>query len=626
MQRTRSHRKINLKNRTHTNNNYSYELLQSSSSSQTTSMYGLTIYKHHHEHVRYSNEKSLVHECCQLVTETLMVIDSEINDEVQPISANALSRALLSTISELETELDRLKELWFTFQSKEDDTDLMGYNFQCRGVLLTVLHVMNSIYCLYLKKRERKNSNVVFKGIHYLLDTSGKTIQQMIRKLNVLKVLVEMCCLLQEDRNDRRNNDSSVMKRGYDFPFSDSQNIDDYEQVTSMNTADFYSNIGTCYVPWLQFSFKMIVKLTASHGKSCKLSEVDLLQKFGLAVHNVYYLLNHDHAAHACVEFFKEVNSHSASKMWDLYDHTLISPFMYMHFPHVYASRAFTIPMKIPVIPPCAVKANVTQHQIEAVACPDHVGTDDIILIEETLPSVTLEPSLDKDNSLPHEANISLDQFIIDTNAIPQMLKEMGYCHKDVTVRLILPSVEHDKVTIKKSDDYPVLYKINQLRNNTVDCCLAPQIHDNDNDGTVMLHIHGGGFIAMSSFGHEGYLRVWAQQMQIPIISIDYRKAPDYTCPVQAEECYTVYKWIIENAQNEILGGVPLKKIIVCGDSAGGNLTLNVTQRAIHDGIRIPDGLAISYPATYVCNSPSPARLMALIDPLVAMNFLVCTS
>jgi hormone-sensitive lipase len=36
----------------------------------------------------------------------------------------------------------------------------------------------------------------------------------------------------------------------------------------------------------------------------------------------------------------------------------------------------------------------------------------------------------------------------------------------------------------------------------------------------------------------------------------------------------------------------------------------------------MPDALALSYPATYIYTSPSPARMVSLIDPLVNFSFL----
>lgn len=44
---------------------------------------------------------------------------------------------------------------------------------------------------------------------------------------------------------------------------------------------------------------------------------------------------------------------------------------------------------------------------------------------------------------------------------------------------------------------------------------------------SIIIHIHGGGFISMSSFSHQNYTRVWANQIPNSVVfSIDYRLAP----------------------------------------------------------------------------------------------------
>lgn len=50
---------------------------------------------------------------------------------------------------------------------------------------------------------------------------------------------------------------------------------------------------------------------------------------------------------------------------------------------------------------------------------------------------------------------------------------------------------------------------------------------DEERRGFV-IHIHGGGFIAMSSGSHQNYTRMWANDTGVPILSIDYRLSPKY--------------------------------------------------------------------------------------------------
>lgn len=42
----------------------------------------------------------------------------------------------------------------------------------------------------------------------------------------------------------------------------------------------------------------------------------------------------------------------------------------------------------------------------------------------------------------------------------------------------------------------------------------------------IILHIHGGGFVAMSSGSHQNNTRVWANEIGIPVFSVDYRLSP----------------------------------------------------------------------------------------------------
>ena len=61
---------------------------------------------------------------------------------------------------------------------------------------------------------------------------------------------------------------------------------------------------------------------------------------------------------------------------------------------------------------------------------------------------------------------------------------------------------------------------------------------------TAILHIHGGGFISMSSFIHQTYTRLWANNLEVPILSVDYGKAPEYPYPTGLYDCLEAYMWL----------------------------------------------------------------------------------
>ncbi|NP_001403036.1 hormone-sensitive lipase isoform 7 [Homo sapiens] len=64
---------------------------------------------------------------------------------------------------------------------------------------------------------------------------------------------------------------------------------------------------------------------------------------------------------------------------------------------------------------------------------------------------------------------------------------------------------------------------------------------------SLIVHFHGGGFVAQTSRSHEPYLKSWAQELGAPIISIDYSLAPEAPFPRALEECFFAYCWAIKH-------------------------------------------------------------------------------
>jgi acetyl esterase len=92
--------------------------------------------------------------------------------------------------------------------------------------------------------------------------------------------------------------------------------------------------------------------------------------------------------------------------------------------------------------------------------------------------------------------------------------------------------------------------------------------------GPVMVFYHGGGFVIGDLETHGPYCAEAARQLDMPVISIDYRLAPEHPFPAAPEDCEAATRWIAEN--------IPCTGLILSGDSAGGNLTV-VTAMALRD-------------------------------------------
>jgi len=126
----------------------------------------------------------------------------------------------------------------------------------------------------------------------------------------------------------------------------------------------------------------------------------------------------------------------------------------------------------------------------------------------------------------------------------------------------------------------------------------------------VVLDVPGGGFVAMNPRTHDDKLIAWAGKTGVPVLSLDYKKAPEHPYPFALNECYDVYHTLIASRGRCVgLSGETIPKIVVSGDSAGGNLAaamvLMVLQSASTETRRWhgeaslppPDGLVLVYPA-----------------------------
>lgn len=116
----------------------------------------------------------------------------------------------------------------------------------------------------------------------------------------------------------------------------------------------------------------------------------------------------------------------------------------------------------------------------------------------------------------------------------------------------------------------------------------------------VIFHLHGGGFTTMEPKLHEDYLLAWATQLKVPIMSINYRKSPEYPYPYALDEVFDSY-YVLMKSKGQILGlsGECVPEVVVTGDSAGGNLAAALELKLIDSPRRIkrPAGMVLTYPA-----------------------------
>ncbi|MCP4616500.1 MAG: alpha/beta hydrolase [Bradyrhizobium sp.] len=117
-----------------------------------------------------------------------------------------------------------------------------------------------------------------------------------------------------------------------------------------------------------------------------------------------------------------------------------------------------------------------------------------------------------------------------------------------------------------------------------------------------LVFLHGGGFVIGNIDSHDVVCRKLAHEGEMIVISVDYRLAPEDKFPAAVEDAITATKWVAANAREL---GVDAARIMVGGDSAGGNLAA-VTAIALRESGPKLAGQVLIYPSTdFAMNHPS---------------------
>lgn len=97
--------------------------------------------------------------------------------------------------------------------------------------------------------------------------------------------------------------------------------------------------------------------------------------------------------------------------------------------------------------------------------------------------------------------------------------------------------------------------------------------------GPLLVFFHGGGYVLGDLDSHEPLCAEIARGLDLPVIAVDYRLAPENPWPAAPDDCETAARWIAGNPAE--IGRVATG-LVLAGDSAGGSLTI-VTSLALRD-------------------------------------------
>jgi acetyl esterase/lipase len=95
----------------------------------------------------------------------------------------------------------------------------------------------------------------------------------------------------------------------------------------------------------------------------------------------------------------------------------------------------------------------------------------------------------------------------------------------------------------------------------------------------AMLYIHGGGMMIGTPSMDDALLATTAAELDIVIVSPEYRLAPEHPYPAPLDDCHSAWSWIHANLSQRRIDG---NRIAIGGESAGGGLAAGLVLR-IHD-------------------------------------------
>lgn len=110
-------------------------------------------------------------------------------------------------------------------------------------------------------------------------------------------------------------------------------------------------------------------------------------------------------------------------------------------------------------------------------------------------------------------------------------------------------------------------------------------------DGTILIHVHGGGFVQDSAHSAEPGDAQMVLATGKRVISVDYTVAPKGRWQLVTDQVIGVYKALLAD-------GHPARSIGLYGDSAGGDIVAASVLKLRDQGVAIPGALVLMSPAT----------------------------
>jgi acetyl esterase len=131
----------------------------------------------------------------------------------------------------------------------------------------------------------------------------------------------------------------------------------------------------------------------------------------------------------------------------------------------------------------------------------------------------------------------------------------------------------------------------------------------------LIVYYHGGGFVIAGLDAYDASCRALAADTGAVVLAVHYRQAPENKFPTAHDDAYAAYVWALQNAAQL---NIDLSKVAVVGESAGGNLAINVAMMAREARQPLPVAMGLIYPLAGTDMTTPSYRENAMAKPLNA--------
>lgn len=103
--------------------------------------------------------------------------------------------------------------------------------------------------------------------------------------------------------------------------------------------------------------------------------------------------------------------------------------------------------------------------------------------------------------------------------------------------------------------------------------------------GPVMVFYHGGGYVIGDLETHHSLCTELCVLMDMPLVAVDYRRAPEHPFPAAIDDCEAATRWLASSPEEV---GRTVTGLIPIGDSAGGNAAIVMSQQLAANAAAVP--------------------------------------